>query len=146
MRHFKFRTAFLLGISLVSCNDHKENATHDTGHQENAASSSTIAATTDNKQEIEEYRVRMNALLDKLEADIEDNKELKLLEKDKKKKEAYELTIEHLQELRAELKDKKDHFDDRSNKAWKELKEELDYIFSRNPSDDRNDPDRSGQK
>jgi hypothetical protein len=141
MKHIIYPAALVFALCTVSCSndkDHKNDT--DMNHVESAPTTTetTVAPATDNKAEIEEYRTKIDAVLADIDAKIEQNKEMKKNEKDKNKKEAYDNTIKYLQELKDELKDHKDNFDDRANKGWDDFKAKLNNAFDRNNSDDKN--------
>lgn len=141
MKHLIYPVAFLALAFVTACSGDKkgtdENSNANPHPEEQVAPAPTQTENPD-KQEIEEYRTKVDVVLNEIDAKIEQNKEMKKNEKDKNKKEAYDASIDYLQKLKDELKDKKDKFDDRSTNAWQEFKMELDDIFKRSNEDRHN--------
>jgi hypothetical protein len=143
MKHMIYPAALVLALSLGSCSnddkDHRnEGEMNNVQGAPNTTETTVAPAETDNNAEREEYRAKIDAVIADVDAKIEHNKELKKDEKDKNKKEAYENQIKYLQELKDELKDHKDNFDDRAGKGWDDFKAKLNNTFDRNNSDDKN--------
>ena len=143
MKHMIYPAALVVALFMGSCSDN--NADHrNEGEMNNVQGAPTTTETTvapaetDNNAEREEYRNRIDAVIAEVDTKIENTKELRKNEKDKAKKDGYDKQVEYLQELKDELKDNKDNFDDRAGKGWDDFKAKLNNLFDRNASDDKN--------
>jgi hypothetical protein len=134
MKTLNYPLALIIGATLAACSGEKKEETPMPPHEETVAP----APVDPNKQEIDDYRARVDVVLADIDTKIEENKEMKKNEKDKNKKDAYDKTITYLEELKSELKDRKDHFDDRANNGWQEFKSDLDNLFNRHSGGENN--------
>jgi hypothetical protein len=138
MKTFIYSLALLIGASLAACSGDKKDETPMPPHEETVSPAPTETVAADNKAEMDEYKAKVDAVLADIDAKIEQNKEMKKNEKDKNKKDSYDKTITYLEELKSELKDRKDHFDDKANNGWQEFKSDLDNLFNRHSSGENN--------